>query len=738
MFMKHVLTAVSLAVVSLVDNVAFAQQAQQEPRAEVTALDKVVVTSQRRTESAQDVGLAVSVLSGSELTSRGISNVNQLQNEVPSLEVEPAFGSGQSQFRIRGIGFQDYGPNNTSPVSVYVDEVAFGFPVQTQGLLFDLERVEVLRGPQGTLYGQNTTGGAINFITKKPTKDFEFGYSVGVGSYNAKTAQAYVSGSISDSLRGRVAFSTEQGGAWQKNRETGEKLGNKNVLGVRGQLDLDATRDLKFNLSYSYGRDKSDVEGLYLFTARPSYGYGADTDRKLTGWGITDTFANLIGVSADAKPHRDNTSNNVALTANWDLGATKLTSITAYQHFDRAELGDWDATSVNNADVYWQDAADVFSQELRLASNTQGDLNWVTGLYYTTSKLAEDWYSDFTRDYGAITRTKYDQKTETSAIFGQLDYKLKPDLKLIAGLRQEHDHRAINNFSTSAIPDQVWASVSGASQSLSTDGTSGKLGLEYQVAPKSLVYGSISRGIKSGGITAHNTFNTLALTPFKPETLVSFEVGVKSDIDTNLRVNAALFHYEYRNQQFQDVTTSSSGALVGKIINIDKSHVDGGEVELLWRPLPGLTIGQSLGYKRAVFDDFNSPLLGNLSGKEQFLPKLSYGGSISYTWAYNDFQFKAAGDYSYRSVTHSWLNLLNPDGGSTYDIPAYWLANARIEVGKADSPWQVAFSVQNLFNQKYDLTRNFFGNRTGGTLDDLNVAAAGKPRTFGVTLSYAY
>ena len=144
-----------------------AQPAASQPTAE---LQQIVVTSQRRAEPVQSVGVAISVLSGDELTARGVRKVNQLQNEVPNLEVEPAFGGGQAQFRLRGIGFQDYATNNAGAVTVYVDEVALPLPVQTQGLLFDLDRVEVLRGPQGTLYGRNATGGAINIYSRMPTE----------------------------------------------------------------------------------------------------------------------------------------------------------------------------------------------------------------------------------------------------------------------------------------------------------------------------------------------------------------------------------------------------------------------------------------------------------------------------------------------------------------------------------------------------------------------------------------
>ncbi|WP_153114784.1 TonB-dependent receptor [Rhodocyclus tenuis] len=736
--MKRVLIGASIGVAGAIGATGYTHAAANQAGTEATTLEKVVVTAQKREESAQDVGVAITVLSGEELQARGISNVNQLQNEVPSLEVEPAFGSGQAQFRIRGIGFQDYGPNNSSAVGVYVDEVSYGFPVQTQGLLFDLERVEVLRGPQGTLYGKNTTGGAINFLTRKPTKEFEGGVSVGYSSYDTKTVQGFLSGPISESLRGRFSFATEQGGAWQHNRETGEKLGAKDISAIRGQLELDVTRDLRVNLTASYGQDKSDAQGLYLFTARPNYGYAADSDRTATGWGRTAAFSNLIGVSQSQKPSRDNDATNVTLAVNWDLDAVKLTSITGGQKFNRRELADWDGTSINHADVYWKDDASIFSQEFRLASNKTSDLNWVLGAYYAKEKLDEDWYTDFTRDYGVITRTKYKQDSETQALFGQLDYKLTQNWKGIIGVRQEHEKRTVSDFSTSTTPVQAWASIADASASLSSNSTSGKLGLEYQLDKNALIYGSVSRGIKSGGITTHNTFNALALTPFEPETLLAYETGFKADLSNNLRVNAAVFHYDYHNQQFQDVTTSPSGALIGKIINIKSSAVDGGEVELSWVPLSGLTVTQSLGYKHATFRDFNSPLLGNLSGKDQFLPKLSYGGSVAYAWAAAGYRLKLAGDYSYHDTYKSWLNLLNPDGGNVYDIKSYWLANARFEVTQVGAPWQLSFWVRNLFNEKYDLTRNFFGNRPGGTQDDLNVALAGQPRTVGAVLNYAF
>ncbi|MGZ8362446.1 MAG: TonB-dependent receptor plug domain-containing protein, partial [Caulobacteraceae bacterium] len=203
-----------------------AEPVQPKANSGGTSVEELVVTAQRREQLAQDVGIALSVLTGDDLEKQGITRVNDLQNATPNLEVEPAFGSGQPQFRIRGVGFQDYAANNSPTVGVYVNEVAYPIPVMTQGMLFDIDRVEILRGPQGTLYGRNTTGGAINFITGRPTAEFHAGLSGEYGTFDLFRAEGFISGPIAPTLSGRLAFGLEQGGAFQYNRVTGESLGD--------------------------------------------------------------------------------------------------------------------------------------------------------------------------------------------------------------------------------------------------------------------------------------------------------------------------------------------------------------------------------------------------------------------------------------------------------------------------------------------------------------------------------
>jgi outer membrane receptor protein involved in Fe transport len=716
-----------------------APAATAAPAAEAE-LSTVVITAQRRAQSAQQAGVAVSVLSGDELAARGVRKVNALQDAVPSLEVEPAFGGGQAQFRLRGVGFQDYATNNAGAVTVYVDEVALPLPVQTQGLLFDLDRVEVLRGPQGTLYGRNTTGGAVNFITRRPTRALEGSVTLGVGSFGAVEAQAVVSGPLSDALRGRIAVATQQGGAWQHHRATGEKLGDKDLTGARGQLEWDLGRDLRATLTLHGGRDRSDGQGLYAFVDQPAVpGYpvpkpalAADSDPRATGWGFSPAFLAQIGRSADAKPSRDNDSSGGALQVEARLAGLKLTSITAADHFSRKELADYDAQSLPLAETYFVSSSHNLSQELRLASDTpEAALNWLAGVYAADEKLNEQYWSSFANSFGfATVLTRYQQRVRTASVFGQADWKFAPDLKLVAGLRQEHEKRQRDDFSTRSIgPDIVFTGP--LSGSFGNHHSSGKLALEFQASRDLLAYGSLSRGVKSGGFTAYNTFNAAALTPFKPEVLVAYELGLKAEPTRSLRINAALFHYDYRNQQILDaIRDDVTGATVGKIVNAPRSTIDGVEAELTWRATPALTLSQFVGYKDGHFKDYValSPA-ADLSGQALYFPRLSYGAAASWRFAVAGWAFTAQADASYHDRTRSFLNRINP--AYDFNVPAYWLANARLEFAPVDGHWGATLYVRNLADAHYDLTRNFFDL-------PLPVAAAGAPRTVGAQIHYAF
>jgi outer membrane receptor protein involved in Fe transport len=735
------LVAAALGAGALLNSASFATVTAEPSAADANSLGEVVVTAQRKEESAQNVGIALSVVSGQALADKAITNVVDLQNAIPSLQVEPAFGGGQPQYRIRGVGFLDYTSNNASPIGVSVDDVAFALPVQTTGQLFDIDRIEVLRGPQGTLYGRNTTGGQINFITNRPTADTHAGFTAEYGSHNEVNAEGYVSGSISDGLLGRLSVATEQGGNWQRNRDTGQRLGNKDKIAGRGQLEWKPAESIDLRLDFHLAKDKSDATGLHLlqpYTRTNAAGVAtttipADTSRYVADWSLNPAFAGITGQNAGSKPGVDNANNGVDLAANVDFGGAKLTSITAYNKMIRREYGDWDATQYHDSDEYFRSDLDVFSEEVRIASTGTGPLGWVGGVFYSNQNLDEKFYSDFSDSQligGGIALTTYEQNAHSLGEFGQVNYRFNSQLKATLGVREDHEARELVNLNTGFLVPSIPSFTGGAqNRSITSNLPSGKIELDYTPAAGTLIYGSISRGVKSGGFTAHNTTIGAAADAFEPEKLTAYEVGVKSDLTQTLRVDASVFYYRYRDQQILGkVFDAVRNDYIGRFVNAN-SRISGGELEVEWHPVAGLSVAQYAGFVEGYY---TSTLLDSSNvdydGRPLSVPKWTYGGDLNYAWNIGDFKATAESNYSFHD-TYSQFYLL---GSNDFTIPKYWLANANLSVSPASgAPWTVTVWGRNIFNKAYDVTRNFF-------LPTAEVAQAGEPATFGIRVSYRY
>ena len=765
--MKRLLLGVSVHALVLASGAAAWAQTQSQ------GVETVTVTAEKRSESAQNVGIALTVLTPDTLQKMGIDKVNQLEYATPSLEVVPAFGSGQPEFRLRGVGFDDYASDNTSTVGVYVDEVAYPIPAQTQGLLFDLARTEVLYGPQGTLYGVNTTGGAINFVTNRPTDNFTADISTEYDSHNESITHGYISGPIADGLDFRVAGITDQGGAWQKNIVTGQSLGDKNTSALRGELQWQPNSDWTFLLEGHIGYDRSQAVGLYLFqpiaagtfapapgVSEPATTIPAYTDTTKTGWGGSATFASLTGIPTTARPFRHNDSAGINLQGTGDLGFATLTSITSYETLHRREYNDWDATSLALAGTYFNTEARVFSQELRLASPETDTLSWLLGVYYAHQSMDEIFDSDFAQSLGLDIDTSYQQKVETRAVFGQTEYHFTDQLKLITGLRYNSETRSEGDFETAGIflPGAPLIDFNTpANQSFTNNRVSGKGELQYRPIQEVMFYASVSEGVKSGGFTAYN--GSASAPPLKPEVLWAYETGFKSNLlDNTLQLNGAAYYYHYEDQQIQSAVWGVTGP-VGALVNAPKSHIYGGELEADWLPIDNLKFSEAVGWKDGKFDVFSnflnitateakcvpdaicvppgvtlpghttptllSPVYSNEKGARVGFPPLSYNGSLSYTWEFGDYDLEAAGDW----IFHDHLNplLLGP----TFFVKSYWLADLNLTLTPVDGPWQLSLFGHNVTNTKYDTTRNFF-------LPGIDIAQRGEPATVGVRIEYKY
>lgn len=745
----HRIIALLAAVPWVIPSIVSAQQDTARTRADSLArpqgLIPVVVTAERRAETAQRVGLALSALTARELSHRGVSGIADLQRVTPSLQVEPAFGSGQPQFRLRGLGFNDYAVNNSATVGLYVDQVALPFPVQGGGLLFDLDRVEVLRGPQGTLYGRNSTGGAVNLISKRPTASREAGAVLSFGAYGAREGEGFVNGALSSTVNARLAVAHAGGGGWQHNRITNASLGDRDAYAARGQVAWQAAPDLSWRLQGSVDVDNGDATGLALFAPFATRGgqgatIPADAAHTNTGWGLRPAFARILDVDAGRAPGRRNRGGNILLEGTLALPYATLTSLSAYSTFTRREIGDWDASASAESDEAFFDDIRVVSQELRLASRDTANARaqWVAGLYLARESLDARFYSDFTDvpGLGAAALTQYGQRADAAAVFGQASWRLAPAWRVVGGVRVEYEQRQLEGLTTGFI-DPAVTFVPPTDRSLLTRLPSGRLALEYRPSRFTTAWLSASRGVKSGGFTAYNTTNVAQLAAFAPERVDALEIGAKLEPTRTLRTNASAYVYDYRDQQvLSTVYDQVSRGPIGRIVNAPRSIVAGGELEVVWQPQRWLELAPQIAftegrYREFVTVDAQASIAQQREVTRDFshtglpIPRWSLGGSATVTKLVQQHLVQARVSASYRDRQVASRLIFSP----TYDVAPYALVNGTVSWTRAGAPWTLELWGRNLLDRRYELTRNFFINA--------QVSAPGAPAMAGVRVRLA-
>ena len=448
----------------------------------VAQIEEITVTAQKRSQGLNDVPISIHAFSGEQLQDFRILSAENMAQYVPGLTVNETAATGVPLYTIRGVGFQDYSTAASSTVGIYFDEVAMPYTVMTRNLVFDTDRVEVLKGPQGDLYGRNTTAGQINFISKKPTREFEAGLSGGYGRFQSWDLEGFVSGG-GDSVQGRLAFKTVQSGeGWQKSTTSDDKLGEQDAIAVRGILNFAVSEALNLQLIAHYTKDESEnrantsydgrENGLAEFTNpyRPLNEYrlpqgerlGAvppwysSGDNRAAGW--TNSFTSPhTGRTFNLRPRRDNELVGVTARIDLELGAMTLTSVTGYNEFEREEANDWDGGFFNDSSNINTTDLEVFSQELRLAGEG-ASLNWVAGLYYSKDEMDEYYHyfmSDSVYGMGSIPwgvalfastpilelDTIYAQETESAAIFGHVEWQFADRWRLTVGVRYTEEDR---------------------------------------------------------------------------------------------------------------------------------------------------------------------------------------------------------------------------------------------------------------------------------------------------------
>ncbi|MGE4322696.1 MAG: TonB-dependent receptor [Sphingobium sp.] len=741
----------------------------------------IVVTAQKRAQSLNDVPITMSVASGEQLASRGIVDTADLGKVVSGFVFVPA-PFGQPVYVLRGIGLYDSGLGSAPTVSVYTDQVSLPFSLMTQGAALDLERVEVLKGPQGTLFGANNTGGAINYIAAKPTESFAAGGSATYERFGRATVKGFVSGPISDTLRARVAVQGVTGGAWQRSLTRDEKLGKQRQLMGRLLLDWTPSDRLKIAINLNGFRDKSDTQAAQL------------QEIALNGTAIYPEFlaspmAKDNARSADWDPTGSNRKNEkfyqASVRADFEASDTvTLTSISAYSDLRTRRYLDIDGSAVINEAFETFGRLKDFSQELRLSLTTD-TLIGLLGVNYQHSNTKDNNqnYLDqlsinaptgiafpFTR---AASYTN--QKVDNYAIFANAEYKFTPQLSLQLGGRYTWSERTaqscaydntpgapLNGFFTmlqgmlapGVVHDPITKcyqlnpydnySAGEFHQTVKEDNFSYRASLNYKFDGGAMLFASASRGYKGAIITNIGASSAQQFLPVVQERLDAYEIGLKAPLfNRRAFLNMSGFYYDYKDKQLRARILDPIFGLIETLVTVPKSRLWGIDADLSINPFDGLTLTAAGTYLNSKINgDFTSSngvtvydqagQSGNFRGSPlSYTPKFTGNFDVQYQWPMGDSLKATLGAaVTYHSRDNASLRLQGAPRNTKFDIPRYALLDLRAGLSSADDTWRVEVFGRNVTN-KYYLTTVF------QALDERHYYA-GMPATYGVTVGFSY
>lgn len=725
-------TGVTIATFCLSSSLAVAQEEAQEESGH--ELEEIIVTAQKRAQNINDVGIAISAFDAATIRDLAFSQPLDVANQTTNFAVNTLVTSIPN-FTIRGVGVNDYAINQATSVGSYVDQVFIASPAMMLFQMFDTERIEVLKGPQGTLYGRNTTGGAVLFISKAPTDDFESSVDLEVGNYGYYMVEGAISGPLSDSIKARVAFNTTQSDGYQKNLTTGNIHGGIDRVSARAILDWQITENFDIRLNVHAGQDNSSLNSFNT----------PDSGDNVSSTGTIDTINGI--------PYRDNEAKGYSLVANWDLEGATITSVSSYDDLDRFEYGDTDGQVKDGRidQILMSDIQQV-TQELRIASNGSGSLNWVAGLYYAKDEIDDGtvyettgagfppWVFGLPSSYAALDSlgNTFLQISKSKAAFGQVEWDINDKWHLTTGLRYTSEDKQLNNVTTPWVaepgPGEAGPIDSGLMfppESFQEDFSafSGKIGVDYRMNDDMLFYGSISRGFKSGGFQGTLVFSPANIIPFEEETVLSYEVGSKLTLaEGTVQINSAFFFYDYKNLQAQGTIEGGAGGVENlfALQNIGDAEVLGFEIDLQARPTEGLDLAIGVGYLDAKIVD---PFIAEVKpdGRPAMSPKWNLNGRARYSFMQTDNSYWfIQGDFNYQDDVFFDI----------YETPflqegSYWLFNASAGISSPDDRWRATLWGRNLADTDYRI-----GGFTGGVAGPVQVF--GTPRTYGVTLSYQF
>ncbi len=702
-------------------------------QAQSMALEEIVVTAQKRSENLQQIPIAITAISGEELDRIDLNEIQDIAIQTPSLEFSRA--GGEAQLYIRGIGTNIFGVTVDPSVAVNQDGVYLARTQMGLTQFLDVDRVEVLRGPQGTLYGRNATGGAINLISRKPADEVEGYASATAGNFGRYEFQGAVSAPINDMVKTRLAarFLEDDGFTTDLDPRGGKEIDDQNMFAIRGTVEFDINDDVTFTVVGDWSDFTSGNR-----TIIPRDNLGLAESLGALPLGAFDETRN------DLPTRYDWETGGITATLEWQVAdGIALKSISAYKEFTGDFLFNTDGTEIDVTRSNFQYDTDQFTQEFQLSSTDDGPLQWIAGLWY----LKED-------KFGALGLVRpplglsfiipNDDEGEAYAAFVEASYQFTDTLSFTAGIRYSDEEKeditsvgAVNDLDGLDSPNPVNQFGAPREAENSWDAWTPRFVLEFTPNDDMLFYASATRGFKSGG------FNAFDRNPaFNPEFIWSYEVGTKSDITDQVRLNASAFYYDYTDLQ---VSTFINGLTL--TTNAAEATVKGVEFELQTLLAENLEFNLTGTWLDAEYDEFLSaqgsengaPRLFNLAGNKLInAPEFSLNANLNYTVELdNGGTVDFFGQLSYRDEV--FFTQFNEAAVGQDDLT---LVDARIAYTTPDGSWSAGIYGKNIFDKEYFQNGVRFTSTSDPAVDTFGIGnALGYPAPgaqYGVQVNYRF
>jgi outer membrane receptor protein involved in Fe transport len=733
---------------------------------------EIVVTAQKREQSINDVGLTIQAFGSEQIEKQRITTLSDVAAAVPGLTYA-ATAANTPVFTLRGVGFYDSTLAGYPTVSVYTDEIPLQFPAMTRHAAFDLERLEVLKGPQGTLFGQNSTGGAINYVTAKPTDSLEAGATLSYGRFNTMQAQGYVSGPLTSTLQARLAVDVLHGDDWQYSYTRKDKLGEAQYYAGRLLLNYEPASNVRILMNVNGWRDQSDPLAAQYILAQPQQPCCGNP--AVLSYPTAPGKTRAADWSPNARPRADNTFWQAAVRGEIELTDTlTLTGISSYAQYRTDQVPEGDGQAFNNFDLIDQQGRiDTFTQEVRLSNGAAGGVRWVVGGNYEHSKVREDYLSNF-RDsstfpaLGIFGSGFYsDQKLENVAAFGNVEFDIGSRFTLKGGLRYTDAKRNATNCTfdadngaSNAFFEGLALAISGTAvdlmagdcyhfnpnnlpgepfvQTLHEDNLSWRVGVDYKPTDDVLLYANVAKGYKAGSTPVNGAAVFAQYLAVNQESVLAYEAGMKATLlDRALSLNGAAFYYDYKDKQLRSKAIDPIFGLIEALVNIPKSRVWGLEMEATLRPTRGLSVTFATSYINAEVTEFTGVNSGgqsaNFSGASvPYTPEWQASMIGDYEWSAGSVRPFVGGGVRTRSKTTSIVggDDIFINGRQIYSIRGVPIVDLRAGVESEGGRWRAMVWGKNVFNEYvYD---NVFAQ------SDVVVRYAGQPATYGITASFKY